>query len=89
MCYISTAWIICDYFSVCISVELQFRFGVVIIWNNKFAMSDFRVVELTRTNEKGGKGTFGFSVSGGAGTKLPVVVWEVTPGLPADLSKEV
>ena len=52
-------------------------------------MSDLRVVELTRTNEKGGKGTFGFSVSGGAGTKLPVVVWEVTPGLPADLSKEV
>ena len=52
-------------------------------------MSDFRVVELTRTNEKGGKGTFGFSVSGGTGTKLPVIVWEVTPGLPADLSKEV
>lgn len=52
-------------------------------------MSDFRVVELTRTNEKGDKGTFGFSVSGGAGTKLPVVVWEVSSGLPADLSKEV
>jgi len=51
--------------------------------------SEVRVVELTRTNEKGSKGTFGFSVSGGAGTKLPVVVWEVTPGLPADLSKEV
>ena len=52
-------------------------------------MSDFRVVELTRTSEKGDKGTFGFSVSGGAGTTLPVVVWEVSPGLPADLSKEV
>ena len=52
-------------------------------------MTDLRVVELTRTNEKGGRGTFGFSVSGGAGTKLPVVVWEVSPGLPADQSKEV
>lgn len=52
-------------------------------------MSDVRAVQLTRTNERSAKGTFGFSVVGGAGTALPVVVWEVSPGLPADLSKEV
>jgi len=50
-----------------------------------------RKVELTRAvDEDGGRETFGFSVSGGAGSKLPViVVWEVTPGLPAALSASV
>jgi len=48
-----------------------------------------RTVKLTRAVEDGGRETFGFSVSGGAGTKLPVVVWEVTPGLPAALSASV
>ena len=49
-----------------------------------------RKVKLTRAVEDGGRETFGFSVSGGAGSKLPViVVWEVTPGLPAALSASV
>ena len=33
--------------------------------------------------------TFGFSVFGGAGTKLPPAVCEVTPGGPADLCRKV
>jgi len=49
-----------------------------------------RKVKLTRAVEDGGRETFGFSVSGGAGSKLSViVVWEVTPGLPAALSASV
>ena len=48
-----------------------------------------RTVELTRAVEDSGRETFGFSVSGGGVGKLPVVVWEVTPGLPAALSASV
>lgn len=49
-----------------------------------------KVVQLQRVETEGGNpGSFGFSVFGGAGTRLPAAVCEITPGGPADQSGEV
>ena len=49
-----------------------------------------KVVQLQRGEKEGEHpGSFGFSVFGGAGTRLPAAVCEITPGGPADQSGEV
>ena len=49
-----------------------------------------KVVQLQRRKEKGeNPGSFGFSVAGGAGRRLPAVVFEIVPGGPADQSGKV
>ena len=47
-------------------------------------------VELERTTDQDGQlGSFGFSILGGFGTKLPACVCEVDPGGPADITNQV
>ena len=49
-----------------------------------------KVVSLERAKGTDDKpGSFGFSILGGAGTKLPAVVCEVDPHGPADLTEKV
>ena len=49
-----------------------------------------KVVQLQRGEREGeNPGSFGFSVFGGAGARLPAAVCEVTPGGPADQSGQV
>lgn len=53
-------------------------------------MSEVKRVELERTTDPDGQpGSFGFSILGGYGTKLPACVCEVDPGGPADQTNQV
>ena len=44
-----------------------------------------KLVKLKKGSESG----FGFSIIGGAGTKIPPIVYEIVPGSSADKSKKV